>query len=66
MGQKEEVMDKNKLIKLFTYLIQEVCDRDFDSLIDKKDGKIKFRQYPKLTKNNSDEVLRTIDITIEF
>ncbi len=56
-------MDKDKLINLLAGLIQDVCAKDFDKLVG-KDGKIKFRQYPLLTKDT--ETIRAIDVTIEF
>ncbi len=63
MEPKEEDMDKNKLIKLLSQLIQEICDRPESSLIT-ENRKIKLRQYQRMELNENK--LNVIDVTIEF
>lgn len=60
--QKVEGMDKMKLIKILSQMIQQISDKE-EAELHWKEGKIKFRQYERID-GNQDQI-HAIDVTIE-
>lgn len=56
-------MDKNKLIKMLTQIIQQICDREEETLRF-EDRKIRFRQFEHLSEKQGE--FNVLDVTIEF
>lgn len=58
----EKPIAKSKLIKILDQTIQHITEMEDKNLV-LMEGKIKFRQYPRL--EPTDKTLRAIDVTIE-